>query len=113
MSLGENGLCNYPVEVADISNSNVIFGLNRPIIRGASTRDTNILRTKEQRVVILRDFYRLYKMVIITAGVMFVSGIPFLITFLRKIKFRTAEFIPKWTARLIAKSLKKVLILYA
>ena len=30
VSLGENGLCNCPVEVPDISNSNVIFGPNRP-----------------------------------------------------------------------------------
>ena len=30
VSLGENGLRNCPVEVADISNSNVIFGSNHP-----------------------------------------------------------------------------------
>ena len=70
-------------------------------------------RTKEQRVGIPRDFYKLHKMATITADVMFVSGIPFLVTFSRKIKFQTAEFIPKRTAILIAKSLKKVLLLYA
>ena len=113
MSLGENGLCNCPVEVADISNSNVIFGPNRPISREATTRDTKVLRTKEQRVGIPRDFYKLHKMFTITADVMFVSGIPFLVTFLRKIKFWTAAFIPKWTAILLAKSLLKVLMLYA
>ena len=43
---------------------------------------------------------------------MFVSGIPPLVTFSRKIKFPTAEFIPKRTARLLAKSLKKVMLLY-
>ena len=57
------------------------------------------------RVGIPRDFYKLYKMVTITDDVMFVSGVPFLVTFSRKIKFRTAEFIPKQTARLISKSL--------
>ena len=113
MNLGENGLRNCPVEVAYISNSNVIFDTNRPIIRGATTRDTEVLRTKEQRVGILRYLYRLQKMVTITADVMFVSGIPFLVTFLRKIKFWTAEFIPKRTARLLSKSLKKVLMIYA
>ena len=34
LSLGENGLCNCLVELADIFNCNVIFGPNRPIIRG-------------------------------------------------------------------------------
>ena len=52
-------------------------------------------------------------MVTITADFMFVSGVLFLVTFSRKIKFRTAEFIPKRTSILIAKSLKKVLLLYA
>ena len=52
-------------------------------------------------------------MVNITADVMLVSGIPFLVTFSRKIKFRTAEFIPKRTAIFLAKSLKKVLFLYS
>ena len=52
-------------------------------------------------------------MVTITTDVMFLSGIPFLVTFSRKIKFRTAEFIPKQTAILLAKSLNKVMLLYA
>ena len=71
------------------------------------TRDTKVLKTKEQRVGILRGFYKLHKMVTITADVMFVSGIPFLVMFSRNIKFWTAEFMPKRTARLIAKSFLK------
>ena len=78
---GENGLCNCPVEVADISNSNVIFGPNCPIIRGATTRYTKVIRTKEQKVGIPRDFYKLHKMVTITDDIMFVGGVPFLVTF--------------------------------
>ena len=113
MSLGENGLRYCPVEVADIYNTNVIFGPNLPRIRGATTRDTKVLRTKEQIVGIPRDFYRLHKMVTITDDVMFVRGIPFLVTFSRKIKSWTAEFIPKQTERLLAKSLKKVPMPYA
>ena len=52
-------------------------------------------------------------MVTIKADGMFVSRIPFLVTFSRNIKFRTAEFIIKRTAIMLAKSLKKVLLLYA
>ena len=105
VSLGENGLRNCPVEVADISNSNVIFGPNLPRIRGAAMRDTKLLRTMKQRVGIPRHFYKLHKMVTITVDVIFPGGIPFLVTFSRKIKFQTAEFISKRTAILIAKSL--------
>ena len=94
-----------PVKLPDISKSNIIFGSNFPISRGATMRDTKVVRTKEQRFGVPRDFYKLHKMVSITADVMFVSGIPFMVTFSRKIKFWTAEFIPKRTARLIAKYL--------
>ena len=73
-------------------------------------RDTKLLRTKEQIVGIPRDFYKLHNMVTITDDVMFVIGIPFLVTFSINIKFCTAEFIPKRTARLIAKSLKKTTV---
>ena len=102
-----------PVEVADISNSNVIFGTNFPVIRGATTRYTKVLRTKDQIVGIPRYFYKLHNMVTITDDVVFVSGIPFLVTFSKKVKFWTAGFIPKRTARLISKSLKNGMLLYA
>ena len=68
-------------------------------------RDTKVIRMKEQRVGIPRYLYKLHKMVTITANVMFVSGITFLVTFSRNIKFWTAEFIPKRTAILISKYL--------
>ena len=44
---------------------------------------------------------------------MFVAGVPFFVTYSRKIKFTTAEFLPRRTARQLANSLKKVLFLYA
>ena len=59
------------------------------------------------------DFYRLHKKLTLTADVMFVGGLPFLVTFTRKLKFRTAEFVPNRTAKMLAKSLKKVIALYA
>ena len=52
-------------------------------------------------------------MITLTADVMFVSGFPFLVSFSRNIKFRTAECVPRRTAKLLAKSIKKVISLYA
>ena len=49
----------------------------------------------------------MHKMVTITADVMFINGISFLVTVSRKIKSRTAEFVPKRTAKSLAKHLKK------
>ena len=49
----------------------------------------------------------------ITADVMLINGISFLVTFSKKIKFRTTEYVSKRTAKSLAKHLKKVLMLYA
>ena len=55
----------------------------------------------------------MHKRVTITADVMFVSGVPFLVTLSREIKSRTTQFLPKQTARTLADSLIKVLMLYS
>ena len=55
----------------------------------------------------------MHKRVTITADVMFVSGVPFLVKLSRNIKFRTTQFLPKRTARTLTDSLIKVLMLYA
>ena len=103
---------NFPVEAADIDNSHVIFGPNRSRLKGAAVR-VKAQWTTEQRISIPRDFYRIHKFVTITADVMFISSIPYLVTFSRKIKFGTAEFVPNRSARMLDKSLHKVLMLYA
>ena len=112
VSFGEGGLKNLPIAVAAIIHSRVIYGPNIPRLRGAMTRDTNVLKVKEERVAIQRDFYIMHKMVILTADVMFINGVPFLVTFSRNIKFWTAECVPRRTAKLLAKSMKKVISLY-
>ena len=55
----------------------------------------------------------MHKRVTITADVLFVSGVPFLVTLSITIKFRTTQFLPKRTARTLVSSLTKVLMLYA
>ena len=51
-------------------------------------------------MAIPNDFYGMHKMVTITADIMFVGGTPILVTHLRGIKFCTAEFVIKRTAKL-------------
>jgi len=64
-------------------------------------------------VSIPNDFYRLNKSVTIAADVMFVSGVPFFVTYSKKIKFATVEYLPSHTAKQLANSLRKVMFLYA
>ena len=48
-----------------------------------------------------------------TADVMFLCGLPFLVTFSPNIKMTTVEFIPTRTAGQLAKLLMKVVYAYA
>ena len=57
VSLGKNGLCNCLITASDVSNVPVIFGPNHPRIQVATTRDTKVLRVKEQRVATLRSVF--------------------------------------------------------
>ena len=61
----------------------------------------------------MRGFYKIHKRVTITADLMFVSGVPFFGDAVKKIKFRTTQFLPNRTARTLADSLTKVIMLYA
>ena len=102
----------FPIEAADIDNSNEMFGPNCSKLKGATMR-VKSQRTKEQKISIARDFYWIYNFVTVTADVMFISGIPFLVNFSRNIKFGMAEFVPNRSARILAKSLRKVLMVYS
>ena len=48
----------------------------------------------------------------LTADVVFVNGVPFLVTLSRRIRLRTAEYVPSRTGPILAHSLKKVLNVY-
>ena len=49
-----------PVSVTDITNARIIFGPNVSGMRGQKTRETPV-RTKDERVAIPRDLYRIHK----------------------------------------------------
>ena len=103
---------NCPVIASDVTNARTIFGPNRAGLRGKTVRQ------RPERVIpeylgIPKDFYRLHHFVTLTADVMFVNGIAFFTTLGRDIRFGTAEHVPSRTAKQLAKSLMKVIRLYA
>merc|ERR1712194_319261 len=53
-----------------------------------------------------------HRFVTLTADVMFLNGVSFLITLSRRIKLYTAEHIPNHTGPVLANSLKKILNVY-
>ena len=55
---------------------------------------------------------QMHKNVTLVADVMFVCGLPFMITLSRDIRFVTVQYIPNRTAKMLCSALKDVLKLY-
>jgi hypothetical protein len=63
-------------------------------------------------VKIPQDFVEMHKYVMIVADLMFVNGLPFLVTSSREISLTTIEFLPSRTAKCLASSIKQVVRIY-
>ena len=74
------------------------------------------VRQAPERVItdyVARDFMKLHTYAIIVTDVMFVNNIPFLVTLFRGIKFVRAENIKSWTAKQLAKCIRRDMQLYS
>jgi hypothetical protein len=103
----EKLITNCPVTIFNIQNANRIFGPNLANLRGKMTR-TKPEHVRADYVKILWDFMELHKYVTIVADVMFVNGLPFLVTLLRGISLVTIKFLPSRTAKCLANSMERV-----
>ena len=70
-------------------------------------------RVETEETYVPRYFYGVHKFVTFTADVMFVNGVPFIMTFSRNIQLFTVELIPIRTAAQIISHLMKVVKLYS
>eukprot|EP00804_Cyclotella_cryptica_P019093 CCRYP_021211-RA/>CCRYP_021211-RA protein AED:0.16 eAED:0.16 QI:0/0/0/0.66/1/1/3/0/1057 len=100
-----------PIDVVDLRNAHTIFGPDLAGLRGRTVR-RRPERVTTDVVAVPRDFVRLHKFVTLTADIMFVNGIPFLLTRSRGIQLITVEFLPRQTAKIIGEKLTRVLQLY-
>jgi hypothetical protein len=86
-----NMIQNFPVSEADIANANKIFG---PV---ATFKGKTVRRSSESVMMeyekIMRDIIMTNKNVPLAAGIIFVNGVPFMISVSSKIKITTAEHI--------------------
>ena len=95
-----------------ITHAKAIFGENRALLRGNTVR-VKPARVEPVHMEIPRDFYVLHKFVTLVGDVMFVNGLPFLLTLSRDIRFGTVEFLPSRTAPQLGRSLMKIVKVYA
>ncbi len=94
----ERLITDCPFTVQDVENANHIFGSYLANLRG------KMIRTKQEHVRIEYDqipwdFDELHKYVTLVADVMFVNGLPFLVTSLQGISLVTIEYLKSRTAK--------------
>ncbi len=78
----EKLITNCPVTVQDVHKANQIFGPDLADLRGKTTR-TKPEHVRVDYVKITGDFIKMHKYVTLVADVLFVNGLPFLVTSLR------------------------------
>jgi hypothetical protein len=107
----EKLITNCPITVLDLENANRIFSPDL-----ASLREKTI-RTKPYHVCIEYiqipwDFVELHKYVTLVADLMFVIGLPFLVTSLQGISLVTIEYLKSRTAKRLIHALERVIHIY-
>ncbi len=107
----EELLTNCPVTVRDIDNANQIFGPDLANLRGKVTR-TKPKRVQVKYVQIPWDFVQLHKYVTLVMDVMFMNGLPFLVTSSQGLSLVTIEHLQSRTAKRLVHTLEQVFIIY-
>ncbi len=107
----ERLITNCPVTVQDFENANCIFGSGLANLRGKRIR-TKPEHVPIEYVQIPQDFVELHKYVMLVADVMFVNGLPFLVTSLRGISLVTIEYLKLRTAKRLIHTLERVIRIY-
>jgi hypothetical protein len=109
--LRSNMINNCPVISKSVSAANKIFCPDIASMKGKTKR--------RQPEPVVTDYVEIPKAILdldkdvtLTVNVMFVDGIPFLVTNSRKIKFTTSEYVPRRTKPILITSSKKVLNIY-
>jgi hypothetical protein len=100
-----------PIDHIDLKNAHSIFGPDLASVRGRTVR-RKPERVEVNVVAIPKDFLRLHKFITLTADIMFVNGLPFLLTRSRGIQLITVEYLPRRTAKTIGSKLTRVLQFY-
>ncbi len=96
-------MTNCPVTVQDVNNAHHIYGCDLANIRGKTTR-RKPEHVQIDSVQIPWDFVKMHKYVTLAADIMFVNGLPFLVTSSRGISLVTIEFLPSRMAKRLVHS---------
>ncbi|KAL7503385.1 hypothetical protein ACHAXN_001183 [Cyclotella atomus] len=107
-----NMIQNCPITVEAVDHSNKLFGPDLAGVRGRTVREKQA-HVHVEYVQIPRSIMERFQHVAIAVDVMFVKGVPFLVSVARGINLITSEFTPLRTAKKLAANIKNILRLYA
>jgi hypothetical protein len=107
----EKLLANCPVTVQDVINAHHINGRDLANIRGKTSR-RKPEHVQIDYVQIPWDFVKMRKYVTLAVDVMFVNGLPFLVTSSKGISLVTIEYLPSRTAKRLVHTLRRVFRIY-
>ena len=108
----QNLLQDCPITPSDIANAHTIFGPDLANIRGKTVRrrpehvSTDLVEIPQQ---ILSNQHN----VTLSADVMFVNQVPFLVSSSRNINLTTIEFVPRCSASKLGFLLQRIMTVYA
>jgi hypothetical protein len=107
-----NMIQNCPITVEAVDHSNKLFGPDLAGVRGRTVREKQAhVHVKYEQIP--RSIMERFQNVAIAVDVMFVEGVPFLVSVARGINLITSEFTPLRTAKKLATNIKNILRLYA
>ena len=97
-----------PIDSTDLKNAHQIFGPNLAGLRGWTAR-RKPKQVDMKIVAILQGSLQLHKFIVLTADVMFVNGLPFLLIRLQGVKLIMIDYLPRHTSKIIGEKLKHIL----
>jgi hypothetical protein len=106
-----NMIKNCPICPIDIINAHKLFGPDIATLKGKTVRRTPA-GVMTEYIEIPKEIISLNKNVTLAVDIMFVCGLPFMVSISRKIKFTTVEYLPGRKQPMLIKSLRKILRLY-
>jgi hypothetical protein len=109
--VSSNMITNCPVAPTDINADNKIFGPNVASLKVKTVRVTQY-PVLTSYVKVPQEIVDINKEITITADVIIVDGLRFMITSSRGVKFTTSEYIPTQSKANLTNSLKKLFEIY-
>jgi hypothetical protein len=102
---------NCPVVSIDVTNANTLLGPDLAMLKGKTVITTS-LSSMTDYIQIPKEIVGLNHNVTWAISIMFVNGLPFLVSILRNVKFVTVEYLLGRNQPSLIKSIRKIIYLY-